>query len=215
VTDLLLIGAGGHATSCADVIEHASQWRIIGMVGHPSEVGSAVMHYGVLGSDADLPRLLATTPDFLITVGQIKSPQLRMALFTLACSLGGRPATVVSPLAYVSRHATIGRGTIVMHRAVVNVGVRVGQNAIINSCALLEHQADVADHCHVSTHAAVNSGVRIGVGTFVGSGACVRQSVVIGEGCVIGMGERVLRDCAPGTWLPPRRRRDEREAEPQ
>ena len=37
--DLLLIGAGGHAKSCADVIERGGAYRIAGVVGLPLEVG--------------------------------------------------------------------------------------------------------------------------------------------------------------------------------
>ena len=68
------------------------------------------------------------------------------------------------PHAHVSRHATLGAGTIVMHGAVVNAGAVVGRNCIINSQSLVEHDAVIGDHCHIATAAAINSGVRIGAG---------------------------------------------------
>jgi sugar O-acyltransferase (sialic acid O-acetyltransferase NeuD family) len=199
---ILLLGAGGHAMACIDVIELEGRFVVAGLVGAAHEVGSQVLGYSVAGTDDDLPRLLAEFPNVLIAVGQIKSPDLRMRLFERVHELGGRLATIVSPLAHVSRHATVGAGTIVMHGAVVNAGASVGRNCIVNTMALIEHGARVADHCHVATNAAVNSEVRVGSGTFIGSGSSVRQRVTIGERCVVGLGQRVIADCADGTWLP-------------
>ena len=199
---LLLLGAGGHARSCIDVIEEEGRFAIAGLVGLREEVGTKVLGYAVLGHDADLPALLGEYRNALVTIGQIKSPDLRTRLFDEARKSGCEFPVIVSPLAHVSRHATVGVGTIVMHGAIVNAAAAVGRNCIINSHALVEHDAVVEDHCHISTSAAVNSGVRVSTGTFVGSNSSVRQSVTIGERSVIGMGERVLRDCDPRTWLP-------------
>lgn len=200
---LLLLGAGGHARACIDVIEQEGRFTVAGLVGLPAEKGTDVLGYPVLGADADLPELLAQFEHALVTVGQIKTPELRIRLFGIAEEHGLTLPAVISPLAYVSRHARIGDGTVVLHGAVVNAGASVGRNCIVNSQALIEHDAEIDDHCHIATAAAVNSGVHVGAGTFIGSGTCVRQAIRIGERCVIGMGQCVLADCEPGTRMPP------------
>ena len=195
----MLVGAGGHARACIDVIEQEGRFAVAGLVGLPHEVGTRMLGYTVLGTDADVPALLGDYLSALVTVGQIKTPAPRMRLFDLIEQSGGALPVIVSPRAYVSLHAQLGAGTIVMHGAVVNAGAIVGRNCIINSQALVEHDAVIADHCHIATAAAINSGVRIGAGTFVGSNSSVRQSVTIGKRCVVGMGTRVLADCEAGT----------------
>jgi sugar O-acyltransferase (sialic acid O-acetyltransferase NeuD family) len=199
---ILLLGAGGHARACIDVLELLGHFRIGGLLGLPPQVGSTVLGYPVLGTDADLPVLAREHAQALIAVGQIKTPEPRMRLFELAQSYAYALPTIVSPRAYVSRHAALAAGTIVMHGAVVNSGAVVGRNCILNSLSLVEHDAVIADHCHLATGAAINSGVHIGAGSFIGSQSCVRQGIRIGERCVIGMGQRVVRDCAPGTRQP-------------
>ena len=198
---MLLIGAGGHARACIDVIEQEGKFTIAGLVGLVDEVGTRVLGYPVLGSDAELPELLREHRHALVTVGQIKTPDLRIRLFELVERSGCSSPVVVSPRAYVSSHAAIGAGSIVMHGAVVNAGAVVGRNCIINSQSLVEHDVVIEDHCHIATAAAINSGVRIGAGTFVGSNSSVRQSVTIGERCVVGMGTRVLADCEADTRM--------------
>lgn len=196
---VLLIGAGGHARACIDVIEQEGKFTIAGLVGLVAEIGTGILGYPVRGSDAELTELLQEHRHALVTVGQIKTPDLRIHLFDQVERSGCSTPVVVSPRAYVSRHATIGAGSIVMHGAVVNAGAVVGRNCIINSQSLVEHDVVVEDHCHIATAVAINSGVRIGAGTFVGSSSIVRQSVTIGERCVVGMGTRVLADCEAGT----------------
>ncbi len=201
---LLVIGAGGHAVSCIDVIEADGRFTVLGLVASATEVGRKILGYDVMATDAELPNLLARAADALIGVGQIRSAEVRVRLFERLQQLGFRLPTIVSPRAYVSRHATLGEGTIVMHGAVINARANVGRNCIINSNALVEHDATVEDHCHVSTAAAINGDVRVGTGSFIGSHAVLREGVNIGAHCVIGMGQSVLANCESGEWRPKR-----------
>jgi sugar O-acyltransferase (sialic acid O-acetyltransferase NeuD family) len=202
-TPILLIGAGGHARACIDVLEQEGRFAVAGLVGLPHEVGTQILGHPVLGTDLELPTLLGNYAHALISVGQIKTPEPRMRLFRLLEQHGCALPVIVSPRAYVSSHAKLGSGTIVMHGAIVNAGAAVGRNCILNSQALVEHDVVIADHCHVATAAAINSGVHIGEGTFIGSNSSVRQGINIGERCLIGMGQRVLADCVAGTCMPP------------
>ena len=192
--ELLLIGAGGHARSCIDVIEQLDKFKIIGLVGSINEVDTQVFNYKVLGSDEDLPRLLHTTKFALITVGQIGVNELRSSLYSRITNLGIKLPVVISPKAYVSPHAVIGDGTIVMHHATINAGVKIGNNCIINSHALIEHDAVVEDHCHIATSATINGGSKVGQSSFIGSGSTIRESISIGNMCTIAMGVTVRHD---------------------
>lgn len=199
---ILLIGAGGHALSCIDVIEQEGGFQIAGLVGLPNEVGLNAFGHPVLGTDQDLPDLQKDIQYALVTVGQIKTPEPRMTLFERAEQIGFFMPSIVSPQAYVSPNAVLGTGTIVMHGAIVNAGAVIGSNCILNSRTLVEHGAAIGDHCHIATAAIVNGDAKIGAGTFIGSGAGVRESIKIGASCLIGMGQMVLADCPDGYRMP-------------
>ena len=186
--NLILIGAGGHARSCIDVIEQEGKFKITGIVGLESEVGSQVNGYEVIATDKDLPNLVDKAQFALIALGQISSPDARVNLYQRASKTGFELASVVSPSAYVSPSVQIGKGTIVMHGAIINAGVKVGSNCIINSRALLEHDTQVLDNCHISTGVILNGGVLVEEGCFIGSGTIVKEGVSIGERSVVGMG---------------------------
>src|SRR5690606_32925171 len=89
--------------------------------------------------------------------------------------IGYKLPVITSPLAYVSRHAQIGEGTLIMHHALVNANANIGKNCIINSKALIEHDAQVGDHCHISTASVINGGVVVENNTFVGSNSTSKQ----------------------------------------
>ncbi|MFI5447145.1 acetyltransferase [Polaromonas sp. UC242_47] len=188
---IILIGAGGHAHACIDVIEQHGQYQIAGLVGMPDELHASHLGYAVIGTDIDLPELAKTCQYALITVGQIQTPEHRIRLYQQAIELGFQLPAIIAPSAHLSRHATIGAGTIVMHGAILNAGVSVGNNCIINTRALLEHDVTVADHCHVSTGAILNGNAKIGAGSFVGSGSLIKEGLALGKGCVVGMGVAV------------------------
>jgi len=193
---LILIGAGGHAHACIDVIERNGQYRIAGLVGLPEEMNTLHFGYTVMATDKDLPELAKAYRCAFVAVGQIRSPESRMRVYRQATGLGFQLPVIIAPTAHVSRHATIGAGTIVMHGAIVNAGARVGSNCIINTRALVEHDATVEEHCHVSTGAILNGGAYIGAGSFVGSGSVVKEGVRLGKGCMVGMGLSVRHDQA-------------------
>ncbi len=199
---ILLVGAGGHAKACIDVIEQEGRFSVVGLVGQADEVGSLILGYPVLGTDADLPALLNKSRNALVTIGQITSPELRRRLFKVLEQMGYNLPTVISPIAFVSPHAKIGVGSIIMHGAIVNAGAVVGRNCILNSKALVEHDAIIGDHCHISTGALINGTAHIGTGTFVGSGSGVRQCLNVGEHSIIGMGQQVIVDCDAETRMP-------------
>jgi len=187
---IILIGAGGHAYSCIDVIEQQGYFQIAGLVGFPEQRGErrAGHGYAVIGSDDDLSELAKTYQYALITIGQIQGSEHRARLYGRVIQLGFQLPLIVSPSAYISRHAQIGAGTIVMHGAIINAGAVVGNNCIINSRALIEHESKVGDHCHISTGAILNGRTTVGDGSFIGSGSIVKQGIFVGIDCTVGMG---------------------------
>ena len=199
--EILLIGAGGHARACIDVIDQQGKYKIAGLIQKENTTDKYNLGYPIIGVDEDLLELSKDYNYALITVGQIKSSEPRRKLYGLLISIGFKLPVIKSPLSYVSNHAQIGEGTIIMHGVVVNASAKVGRNCIINSKSLIEHDSVVGDHCHVSTGAIINGEVLVGNGTFIGSGALTRHSISIGNNCVIGAGTVLKTDLPDNQWV--------------
>lgn len=194
--NLILIGAGGHAKACIDIIEQDPRFRIAGLIGMSGELNSDRLGYNVIATDGELQELASEFQYAFIALGQIRSPDNRIRLYEHIVHLGFLVPSIVAPSAQVSRHSTIGAGSIVMHGAIVNAGARVGNNVIINTHALVEHDSTVGDHCHISTGAILNGDVVVGEGSFVGSGSVLKEGISIGKRTIVGMGQYVKHDQA-------------------
>jgi sugar O-acyltransferase (sialic acid O-acetyltransferase NeuD family) len=207
---IVLIGAGGHAASCIDVLEKSKKFKIVGLVGTKMEIGRKVLGYEVIGDEDILPLLKSKVNNAIVAVGQITSPDTRISIFTKLVNMGFVLPPIISPVALVSKHSKIGHGTIVFHGARINAGTAIGANCIINTSAVIEHGSIVGSHCHISTGALLNGEVSIGDGTFIGSGAIIRNGISIGNTSVIGMGSQISRNLPDNStvtlrensWLP-------------
>jgi len=188
VKELILLGGGGHCKSCIDVIEETQSYKVIGILDKQEFVGQFVLGYEIIASDDEIPNLVKQEVEFLVTVGQIKTAQIRKMLYYKLLENQAALATVISPRAHVSKYAKISAGSIVMHDALINANATVGYNCIINSKALIEHDAVVGDHCHISTAAIINGGSHIGDTTFFGSNAVSREYAVIPDDSFIKAG---------------------------
>ena len=189
--DIVLIGGGGHCKAVIDVIEQEGRFNIIGIIDKPELLGKNILGYPIIGSDNDLEYLSKIYKYALVTVGQIKSPALRIKLFDLALEAGFSLPSIISPRAYVSEYATIGKGVVIMHDALVNANAKIGNNCIINSKALIEHDCHISDHCHISTSVTINGGVTIGAGCFIGSGVTTKELITINKNSYIKAGSLV------------------------
>jgi sugar O-acyltransferase (sialic acid O-acetyltransferase NeuD family) len=191
VKKIILIGGGGHCRSVIDVIEQEAKFEIIGIIDKSEFLGSKILGYRVIGNDLNLKSLAEKYKYALITVGQIRSPILRIKLFDLAIKAGFILPVIISPNAYVSKYSKIGNGSIIMHHAIVNPNTFIGDNCIINSKALIEHDCIISNHCHISTNAIINGEVKIGSKCFIGSNVTTKNRVIIKKNSFIKAGTLV------------------------
>lgn len=189
--NLILLGGGGHCKSVIDVAESAG-YTILGILDKPEEVGKKVLSYKVIGTDDDIDKYVDKA-EFVITVGQIKSSTVRRQIAERVEKAGGRFATIIAPDAVVSKYATIGQGTVILHHCVVNADARIGSNCIINTMVNIEHDVEIGDFCHISTGTMVNGTAKIGSDTFVGSGSIIYNNIEIPGRSIIPAGTTVRK----------------------
>ena len=188
---LLLIGSGGHATACIDVVELEKKYEIVGLID--TKKNTTLKKYKVIGDMSDLIKLRKITKYIFISIGQIKTPKLRIGILKKIKDLGFTSVKIVSPLSYVSKHSSIGEGTIIMHGAYVGPNVKIGKNCIINTKSHIEHDSIIANNCHISTSVTVNGNVKIESGSFIGSNSVIKEGVIIKSSSFIKMGSVIKK----------------------
>lgn len=193
---ILLIGGGGHAAACLDVIEAEKFFIPIGVIERkgamPNSESSCGL--GIIGTDDDLEKFAAAGHSFLITIGHAGNPGKRIEIFKRLKRLSAHLPVIISGHAVVGTNTSLGEGSIVMHRAVVNRYARVGANCIVNTGVIIEHNCTIGDHCHLAPGSILGGGCKIGTGVLVGTGAIVLPGIKIAEMSIIGAGAVVTQD---------------------
>ena len=191
---IILLGAGGHAESCIDVIESTKKFEIVGLIGTPSELGKIVCGYKVILDDKNIDSLKRKNLNAIVTIGQMKSAIKRKYFYNILKKNNLNIPSIISPLAYVSKFSKVNNGTIIMHGAIINANVSIGSNCIINSNALIEHGTKIGDNCHISTSVTINGGVTVEDEVFLGSGSIVKQEIKIKKKSIVPMGSKLFKD---------------------
>jgi len=134
--------------------------------------------------------------------------KLRTRLYSAAKAKGFRPASYISPRAFIWRDAKIGEHCFIFENNVIQPRVSIGNNVVLWSGNHIGHHSSVGDNCFISSHVVVSGFVEIGESCFMGVNATVANNVAIGAHALIGAGALVLgnvpaRKVVVGTWRPP------------
>ena len=70
--------------------------------------------------------------------------------------------SLIHPEAVVARDVKIDEGCVVMAKAVINSGSRIGKGVIVNTCASIDHDNIIEDYVHISVNAHTAGNVTIG-----------------------------------------------------
>lgn len=193
--ELVLVGAGGHAKVCIELLgamgKHVA--FCVGAKGSPQQC----LGIPVLEGDEHITRLRSQGyTRIFIAIG---CNQIRNRLADLAMKQGYVLENAISPRAVVSPSAKIGQGVAVMAGAVINADATVGDLSIVNTGASIDHDCIIGRAVHISPHSALAGNVQVGDSAFLGIGTTVVPEIVIGQNAVIGAGSVVLSRIPAGT----------------
>ena len=102
---IILIGAGGHAKSCIDVILLTKKYKILGFIDQKKKIN--IFNYKVLGDESYLKKFKQKNCYLHLSLGFIKSPEKRIKIFNEFRKLNFKFPKIISPKAYVSKNAKI------------------------------------------------------------------------------------------------------------
>lgn len=182
---LIIIGAGGHGKVIADNALKNGYKNICFLDDNTT---GDVMGFPIIGTSSKIVSLDDGNTDFIIGIGN------NAVRKEIAEKNQVNWVSIVHPSAQIAFNVKIGKGTVVMANAVINVCTAVGEHCIINTSAVVEHDNVVEDYVHISPKASLGGSVHIGANTHIGIGTTVKNNVDICDGCVIGAGAVVLKN---------------------
>lgn len=198
--NVAILGASGNALDILDILDAlGDDWKAVGVFDDTRIAGSGFAGVPVLGRlDSAATMAAPGGPlDGVLFVNAIASERTHQRKATIIASTGlaaGRFATLVHPLAAVSRSAVLGHGVCIGPGSAVSGRVTIEDHAWIGAHVVIGHDALVGAGATLAPAVTLAGGVQLGALSYVGSGAVLRPGIVVGSGAMIGMGAVVLRD---------------------
>ena len=197
---LIIIGAGGHAKICIDIIRQNNLFDIVGATSNSTD-NKNVMNVPVLGTDEEvLEKYFAEGVRFaVIGIGSLKKLSKRTEIFNRLKKIGYHLPAIIHPRAICEPSASIAEGCQVMAGAIIGSEVRINPNCIINSGCVISHDCYLEENIHITPGAILAGNVYVGKNSIVGMGATVYIGVIIGSEVIISNNANVLKDIPDNT----------------
>lgn len=194
--EVILIGAGGHATIVVDALLKAGYGREQIALVDQNAMRAGQQILGIPISMLDWPALMGRAVH--ICVG---GNAVRRRLSEDACKAGARLFTIVHPQASIGSEAGLGGGVFVAAQAVIAPGVHLGAGTIVNHGAVVDHDCRVGAFCHIAPQSSLAGGVTLGDGVLIGAGANILPRVIVDQDSVVGAGAVVIKDVPKGATV--------------
>lgn len=190
---IFVIGSGGHASACIDLIESTNKFEIIGIFSDDKKI-KRKFSYAVIGTTQDISKYKKTTINLVLGFGSIYNLKKRHDLYVKLKKAGFKFPILISKNSYISNRAKILEGSQIFHNCTVNSGSIISENCILNNNSLLDHDCEISKNVHISTGVTLNGTVKISKNTFVGSGSVIKDNIKIRSNSFIKMGSIIKND---------------------
>ena len=177
MSDLLILGAGGHGRVVSETAELEGRWERIVFLDDRRDV-DVVLGHRIIGKINEYVRFADEYEYAIVCIGDNDK---RMDLIEKLLKVGYKVTVSIHPKAVVSKYCEIGEGSVILAGAVINTSARIGRGCIININSCIDHDCIVSDGVHVCSGAVVRSGCSIGELSYIGAGTCVISGTVLQE----------------------------------
>jgi len=130
--------------------------------------------------------------EFFAAMVYTQGNRLRARLYTEAKAKGYRPASYVSPHAFLWRNVQLGEHCFVFEHNVLQPYVTVGDDVILWSGNHIGHHSTIASHTFFASHVVLSGFCNVGESCFLGVNATIANNITIGHRVTIGSGANVI-----------------------
>ena len=149
--NLLILGAGGYGHVVREIAEDSGIFDKIDFLDDSSPLA--------IGKFGDAEKFLKGYPNAVVALG---NAELRLGYIEKLRAAGFQIPVIISPKAYVSKSAKIGKGTIVEPFSAVNANSEVGIGVLLRCGAVIDHNAKVGDFCYIDCGVVVKANNSVG-----------------------------------------------------
>lgn len=192
---VVLIGAGGHSKVVIETILDCNNNYEIVLLDDIYNENNPIDVFGfpIIGKFEKIYEhdFQMKYKEVVVALG---SSNLRIKWLKSLMKYGYSVPSFVHPSAFLSKSSTVGKGTIILAKSVIQANVKLGDGIIVNSSAIIEHDVEIGLGTHVCPGVTMGGNVKIGSCSWIGIGSTIKENLCIGSNVIIGAGSVVLND---------------------
>ena len=178
---IIIIGAGGHAVSVANVAISAG-YEIAGFVD-ANRAGSKLLNYQIMGGIESVGDPL----DFIFSIAIGDNFQRSKVFYDLTRLYPGIYfPTLVHSTAVVSHFSTLEMGSVLMPLSLVGPNTNIGKFCILNSNSSIDHDGRMGEFASLAPGVVLGGSVNIGNRSVIAIGSVVKHSLQVGSDSILG-----------------------------
>lgn len=197
---MLILGAGGLGKAIHEAFVSRGEFEVAGFLDDKKR--GTFCDLPVLGPIPGAASIAARVEatHVIVALGYQYQTKRREIFNEIVTSTNLRFANAIHREAKLARDVRLGKGIFLGINVVVNAGTSVGDNTVIWTGALIEHDNEIGSNVFIATGAMTAGYVVIEDNVFVGLGAKIAKSR-IGANATIGAGSLVLSDVEANTYV--------------
>ena len=191
--DLVVVGIGGHAGMCIDILRQESMYNIVGFVDDNVTIDEK---YGLkyLGNLSFIEEFAKKgLRNAILGIGFLGNLKKREKVYYYLTQFVNIPS-IIHCKAIIESTAKIQNGCQIMAGAIIGSNVVIGQNCIVNSGAIVSHDSIISDSSHLTPGATLAGHVKIGKRVTVGMCSTIYIGISISDDTVITNGKTVIEN---------------------
>jgi len=180
---IAIIGAGGHASVCSDILELEKKKPTFIVVSKKNEISTLKRIKYKLTDREFISQFKPDDVDLINGIGIVpgKNRFLRKEIYERYSKLKYDFLTLIHPSATISNTAKIYKGAQIMAGSIVQCNVTIEKNVIINSGSIIEHDCYIGENSHIAPGSTLCGNVKINKNVFLPAGSIIKPNITISK----------------------------------
>ena len=186
---IIIVGAGGHAVSIADLALSAGfcPLAFVDAKSDRSEIHGipVLLNFDSISNSSSVSCVIAIGDNYQ-RLGIVDAIKKNHPLYEFP--------SLVHSSASIGSWTSVGEGSLIFAGSRVGANCQIGEFSILNTNASLDHDSTLDAFASLAPGVTTGGGVSVGVCSAVGLGSIIKHRVTIGAHAVIGSASNVLKD---------------------
>lgn len=198
ITQIIIIGSGGHAQVVASEIIKSKKYELLGFIDKKVKRKKILkyknINYSIIGQLNHLNKFNIKRVGFVCAIGNIN---LRYKIISDLNKKNSKLKwpNIISIHSNIDESTILGKGNMIIAGATVNVNCNIGNHNIINTNCTIDHNSKIGNFVNISPGSNIAGAVEIKDRSFIGMNSSIKEKIIIEKNVVVGANSFVNINC--------------------